>query len=419
MGCGSSTDPVQQPANLGVTAQALAVERVTIQNAALDAENAKLRATLAELGAHSSSQLPQLFMPTETSCFAKQREMFHSKAFIVFAANELDKAYCVLEGVVHSPMDEHQKEQIGCCWAPIPAADAFAHQMAFRYVLEHSSDPGSELSRKDSLSMLGGLNTVLPPVEKQGQAELALLEQGYREALRKLTFTSNLRGEEIYLAVNCAHLAFRSGLPFRKMHSSDYGPLLSETRNKPVCSLTQLDREKAFTLICKAAKLIVDYLDRHNPPFSHRQGMAVFLGGSCNPTSWRHDVAIPLLEAAGTSYYNPQVANWNPELVDIEARAKARASILLFVIDKQTRALASMIEASEYISAGRKLVLVVQEVESGATIGSDKIDAAEAKDLNRARSYLRDVACRHGTDVHDNVAEAVQSVIAMSKTIDE
>lgn len=31
----------------------------------------------------------------------------------------------------------------------------------------------------------------------------------------------------------------------------------------------------------------------------------VFLGGSCNPTTWRADIAIPALTKLGISYYNP------------------------------------------------------------------------------------------------------------------
>lgn len=31
----------------------------------------------------------------------------------------------------------------------------------------------------------------------------------------------------------------------------------------------------------------------------------VFLGGSCNPTTWRQDLAIPYLQDAGVSFYNP------------------------------------------------------------------------------------------------------------------
>ena len=32
---------------------------------------------------------------------------------------------------------------------------------------------------------------------------------------------------------------------------------------------------------------------------------AVFLGGSCNPTSWRKDIVIPRLLKEGISFYNP------------------------------------------------------------------------------------------------------------------
>lgn len=31
----------------------------------------------------------------------------------------------------------------------------------------------------------------------------------------------------------------------------------------------------------------------------------VFLGGSCNPTTWRADVAMPELKKQGISFYNP------------------------------------------------------------------------------------------------------------------
>jgi len=31
----------------------------------------------------------------------------------------------------------------------------------------------------------------------------------------------------------------------------------------------------------------------------------VFLGGSCNPTTWRSDIAIPFFKQHGITYYNP------------------------------------------------------------------------------------------------------------------
>lgn len=48
----------------------------------------------------------------------------------------------------------------------------------------------------------------------------------------------------------------------------------------------------------------------------------MFLGGSCNPTTWRHDEAIPFLKENGITFYNPQVSNWRPELMEIEDQAK-------------------------------------------------------------------------------------------------
>jgi hypothetical protein len=37
----------------------------------------------------------------------------------------------------------------------------------------------------------------------------------------------------------------------------------------------------------------------------------VFLGGSCNPTTWRADVAMPELKKQGISFYNPVIHDDN------------------------------------------------------------------------------------------------------------
>lgn len=137
----------------------------------------------------------------------------------------------------------------------------------------------------------------------------------------------------------------------------------------------------------------------------------IFLGGSCNPTTWRTDIAIPLLESAGVEYYNPQVANWRPELVTIEARAKETADDLLFVIDRNTRAVASMIEATEYMTAGREVWLVVEDIADGTEITGSVITGRELEDLNNAREYLRDVATRYCYSIYGSVEEAVKDAI--------
>lgn len=72
----------------------------------------------------------------------------------------------------------------------------------------------------------------------------------------------------------------------------------------------------------------------------------VFLGGSCNPTTWRLELAIPALQNASITYFNPQVDEWFPELIEVEEQAKTAATLLLFVIDNQTRAISSMVEVA-------------------------------------------------------------------------
>ena len=43
----------------------------------------------------------------------------------------------------------------------------------------------------------------------------------------------------------------------------------------------------------------------------------VFLGGTCNESTWRNEL-IPLLENAGVEYFNPVVDNWTPECQEEE-----------------------------------------------------------------------------------------------------
>jgi hypothetical protein len=139
----------------------------------------------------------------------------------------------------------------------------------------------------------------------------------------------------------------------------------------------------------------------------------VFLGGSCNPTTWRVNIAIPLLEKAGITYYNPQLDYWLPELVEVEAQAKCDAEVILMIIDDETRAVASMIEAAENIGENPwKVVLVIKEIGNNQVVKDQTITGNELQELNRARTYLRDIAQRHGVRVYDDIAEACTVIVA-------
>jgi raw len=150
----------------------------------------------------------------------------------------------------------------------------------------------------------------------------------------------------------------------------------------------------------------------------------VFLGGSCNPTTWRADISIPALVAANAGFYNPQIADWSEQnaryksegiaggIAEVEAKAKADSQELLFVIDGQTRAIASMIEVTENVVAGRSIALVVTNIPDNTAIGGQVITGSELKDLNRARTYLLELAGRYpNAKVFPNVESATAHVI--------
>lgn len=99
--------------------------------------------------------------------------------------------------------------------------------------------------------------------------------------------------------------------------------------------------------------------NHHTRKIGENKYLHIFLGGSCNPTTWRQNVAIPYLETNGISYYNPQVDDWTPEIVEIERHAKQNAKILLFVIDKQTRSTVSLVESAYMAGENSNLVLVI------------------------------------------------------------
>jgi hypothetical protein len=139
----------------------------------------------------------------------------------------------------------------------------------------------------------------------------------------------------------------------------------------------------------------------------------VFLGGSCNPTTWRTDIARQAFDTAGITYYDPQtkpVENWG-DRATIERAAKEQSRIVLMVIDSSTRSIASMGEVTELICTGRDVVLVIKHIPAGLTVDGEAVGERERRDLNRYRAYLRDdLAPRYGVPVFDTVTEAVARI---------
>ncbi|GAB0098245.1 raw [Sergentomyia squamirostris] len=143
-------------------------------------------------------------------------------------------------------------------------------------------------------------------------------------------------------------------------------------------------------------------------------GPEVFLGGSCNPTTWRADVAIPTLQTLGISFYNPQVSDWTPDLIELEHRAKEKARVLFFVIDSETRASAGAIEAAHIAGQNSKhLVLVLHPYKPHQKILNEPISTQEYIDLTRNQNLLRELVLRRGLPILDSIPSGLQRTKAI------
>lgn len=70
------------------------------------------------------------------------------------------------------------------------------------------------------------------------------------------------------------------------------------------------------------------------------QNKTVFLGGTCNDSSWRQDL-ITILEV---SYFNPVVTDWTPECMAEEIHQRNSCNYNLYVITSQMTGVYSIAE---------------------------------------------------------------------------
>jgi hypothetical protein len=145
----------------------------------------------------------------------------------------------------------------------------------------------------------------------------------------------------------------------------------------------------------------------------------VFLGGACGHTTWRREIAIPLLEAAAVTYYDPQLAfgAWTAAREAEEMRAKDEADVLLFVINEQTRGVASLTEAAYLLAARRPLALVVTDVTPDSELNGLRLGTQECDDLNRGRIFVRTMAACHDVPVFNEISAATQHAIELAQSI--
>lgn len=137
----------------------------------------------------------------------------------------------------------------------------------------------------------------------------------------------------------------------------------------------------------------------------------VFLGGTCNDSTWRNEL-IPLLEKYRIEYFNPVVDDWTPECQEEEERQKEICNIHLFLITKKMKGVFSIAEAVASCQFKDKQVVF------GFADFDGEFDTAEKKSLDAVGrlvaklggSYLVDL-----TDINDLAARI--STIAESSEL--
>ena len=74
--------------------------------------------------------------------------------------------------------------------------------------------------------------------------------------------------------------------------------------------------------------------------------VTVFLGGTCNGSTWR-DELIPMLDKERVETYNPVVPNWTEECKAIEKEHRQNDDICLYVVTPEGKGFYSYVEVTE------------------------------------------------------------------------
>ncbi|XP_043864938.1 uncharacterized protein LOC6576508 isoform X2 [Drosophila mojavensis] len=168
-------------------------------------------------------------------------------------------------------------------------------------------------------------------------------------------------------------------------------------------------KSESYATELRSTKSFSSVDDTKKKKNASNEPVEVFLGGSCNPTTWRADVAIPALKELGISFYNPQVSDWTPDLIELEHRAKEKARVLFFVMDSETRASAGAIEAAHIAGQNcKQLVLVLHPYKPNQNILHEPISHQEYLDLSRNQMILKELVSRRGLPVLDNIPSGLQ-----------
>lgn len=127
----------------------------------------------------------------------------------------------------------------------------------------------------------------------------------------------------------------------------------------------------------------------------------IFLGGTCNNSTWRNDL-IKLIEEK-MEYFNPVVDNWTEECFKKEMREKEKCDYLLFTITPLMTGVYSIAEVVDYSNKKpEKVLFCVLEKD-----GDKEFDKGQMKSLEKVKEMINE----NGGKSFDNLYDVARYLI--------
>ena len=124
-----------------------------------------------------------------------------------------------------------------------------------------------------------------------------------------------------------------------------------------------------------------------------KKNKKVFLGGTCNESTWRDE----LIKKLKIDYFNPVVDNWNEEAQKKEKNQRINASFTLFVITPLMKGVFSIAEVIDCSNKRPESTLFcVLEKD-----GDKEFEDFQIKSLNQVKEMVKD----NGGNVFKNLDE--------------
>ena len=123
-----------------------------------------------------------------------------------------------------------------------------------------------------------------------------------------------------------------------------------------------------------------------------KQAVKVFLGGTCNESTWRAD----LIKLLNIEYFNPVVDDWTPECMDEEIKQRKECDFCLYVITPKMTGVYSIAEVVDDSNKNPSKTVFCFLKEDGA-----KFTDGQIKSLNQVKKMVKE----NGGNVFDGLEE--------------